>query len=131
LYGAGRVEDDLLKQKPDFIVIEYSVNDVNEKKFAETVEGIIRQTLKSPKKPAVMILFTLNENGDNAQEWHSRGHKICSNLITRYLELILKNKKVDKEKKIPAPLFTDIFEHAERFRGKNFLNMRKDFVVKT
>ena len=161
LYGAGRVEDDLLKQKPDFIVIEYSVNDVNEKKFAETVEGIIRQTLKSPKKPAVMILFTLNENGDNAQEWHSkvgkyydipmisyrdavwpeleakkitwqdispdnihpndRGHKICSYLITRYLESVLKNKEVEKKKKIPAPLFTDTFEHAERFRGKNLI----------
>jgi len=161
LYGALRVQEDLLKHAPDFVVIEYSVNDLNTKLYAETVEGIIRQILKSQKNPAVMILFTLNENGDNAQEWHSkvgkyydlpmisyrdaiwpeietkkitwkdispdnihpndRGHKICSYLITRYLESVLNNQKIEKDNAIPKPLFTDTFEYSKRFRGENLI----------
>jgi len=72
LYGALRVQEDLLKYKPDFVVVEYSVNDQNIKMCAETLEGIIRQTLNSPNNPAVMLLFTMNLVGDNAQKWHSQ-----------------------------------------------------------
>ncbi|MCK5851497.1 SGNH/GDSL hydrolase family protein [bacterium] len=158
LYGALRIQEDLLKYAPDFVVVEYSVNDPNLKLYAETLEGIIRQTLNSPKKPAVMLLFTMNQNGHNAQEWHSkvglhynipmisyrdavwpevesgkitwrdispdeihpndRGHKICAELISMFLESDLKCKQTDK---IPSPLFTDVFEHAKRFRGENLI----------
>jgi len=72
LYGALRVQSDLLKFSPDFVVIEYSVNDSNDKLHAKTLEGIIRQTLTSPGKPAVMLLFMVNKLGNNAQEWHSQ-----------------------------------------------------------
>jgi len=71
-YGALRVGRDLLAKNPDFIVVEYAVNDGNVKESAETLEGLIRQILKAPNQPAVVMLFTMNKSGNNAQEWHSK-----------------------------------------------------------
>ncbi len=71
-YGALRVGRDLLAKNPDFIVVEYAVNDGNVKESAETLEGLIRQILKAPNQPAVVMLFTMNKSGGNAQEWHSK-----------------------------------------------------------
>lgn len=71
-YGALRVERDLLSHRPDFIVAEYAVNDGNSRESAETLEGLVRQILRVPWKPAVMLLFTMHNNGTNAQEWHSK-----------------------------------------------------------
>jgi lysophospholipase L1-like esterase len=71
-YGALRVARDLLAKQPDFIVVEYAVNDGNTKEAAETLEGLIRQILKAPNQPAVVLLFMMNKDGNNAQEWHSQ-----------------------------------------------------------
>lgn len=45
-YGALRAQRDLLARRPDFVVVEYSVNDGDAQPFAETLEGLIRQVLK-------------------------------------------------------------------------------------
>jgi lysophospholipase L1-like esterase len=71
-YGALRVARDLLAKQPDFIVVEYAVNDGNSKEAAETLEGLIRQILKAPNQPAVVLLFMMNKDGNNAQEWHRK-----------------------------------------------------------
>jgi lysophospholipase L1-like esterase len=71
-YGALRAQRDLLDKKPDFVVVEYAVNDGNGKEFAETLEGLVRQILKQPQSPAVVLLFTMHNNGANAQEWHGK-----------------------------------------------------------
>ncbi|MEI2723198.1 MAG: glycoside hydrolase family 99-like domain-containing protein [Verrucomicrobiota bacterium] len=71
-YGALRAERDLLAARPDFVVIEYAVNDPNEQRCAETLEGLVRQILTLPNQPAAMLLFTMHNNGANAQEWHSK-----------------------------------------------------------
>lgn len=71
-YGALRVGRDLLAKNPDFIVVEYAVNDGNTKESAETLEGVIRQILKAPNHPAVVMVFMMNKDGNNAQEWHSK-----------------------------------------------------------
>lgn len=71
-YGALRVGRDLLTARPDFVVVEYAVNDPNQQHFAETLEGLVRQILASPNQPAVMLLFTMHNNGSNAQEWHGK-----------------------------------------------------------
>ena len=70
--GAHRAKKDLLIHHPDVVVVEFSVNDENRKLFAETLEGLVRQILNSPKKPAVLLLFTMNRQGNNAQEWHGQ-----------------------------------------------------------
>jgi len=71
-YGALRAGRDLLTARPDFVIAEYAVNDPNEQRCAETLEGVVRQILNSPNQPAAMLLFTMLNNGSNAQEWHSK-----------------------------------------------------------
>ncbi len=67
-YGAMRVRRDLLEQQPDFIVVEYAVNDGNTREYAESLEGLLRQMLKAPGQPAVLLFFTMRQDGGNAQE---------------------------------------------------------------
>lgn len=68
-YGALRAQRDLLSHRPDFVIVEYAVNDGNTQSSAETLEGLLRQILKQPNQPAVMLLFMMNKSGGNAQEW--------------------------------------------------------------
>ncbi|MGA2255668.1 MAG: SGNH/GDSL hydrolase family protein [Thermoguttaceae bacterium] len=71
-YGALRAQQDLLARQPDFVVIEYGVNDSNSQACAETLEGLVRQVLKQPQQPAVALLFMMDHHGGNAQQWHSK-----------------------------------------------------------
>ncbi len=71
-FGALRARRDLLSRQPDFVVVEYAVNDANDQASAEALEGLLRQILSQPNRPAVMMLFTMNKAGGNAQEWHGR-----------------------------------------------------------
>jgi lysophospholipase L1-like esterase len=68
-YGALRVQRDLLARKPDFVIVEYAVNDSNTQVSAETLEGLLRQILNQPNQPAVGLLFMMNRAGGSAQEW--------------------------------------------------------------
>lgn len=71
-FGALRARRDLLSKNPDFVVVEYGVNDGNTQAFAETLEGLVRQILKQPNRPAVVQLFMMHQGGGNAQEWHGK-----------------------------------------------------------
>lgn len=71
-YGAFRAKRDLLIHRPDFVIVEYAVNDPNTKDSAETLEGLVRQILKQPNQPAVVLLFMMSQGGSNAQEWHGK-----------------------------------------------------------
>ena len=71
-FGALRAHRDLLSKRPDFVVVEYAVNDGNTQAAAETLEGLLRQILKQPNQPAVIMLFTMAQGGRNAQEWQSK-----------------------------------------------------------
>jgi lysophospholipase L1-like esterase len=71
-YGALRARRDLLSQEPDFIIVEYAVNDGNKQTCAETLEGLLRQILKQPNQPAVLLLFMMHRDGHNAQEWFAK-----------------------------------------------------------
>lgn len=71
-FGALRAPRDLLSHRPDFVVVEYGVNDGNTEAAAETLEGLIRQILKQPQAPAVVQLFMMHRGGGNAQEWHGK-----------------------------------------------------------
>ena len=148
-YGAFRARRDLLIHRPDFVVVEYAVNDPNTKDSAETLEGLVRQILKQPNQPAVVLLFMMSQGGNNAQEWHSKvgthyglpmvsyrdalwpeikaerlkwdavmadvvhpndlGHECAAGFITNLLEHVSKESAAVKP--LPAPLFTDMYEH--------------------
>ena len=70
--AAHRAYRDLLKHNPDFVVTEFAVNDGKGRSFAETYEGLLRQILKQDNNPAVVMLFTMYDNGDNSQESQER-----------------------------------------------------------
>ena len=42
-FGVSRVESDILTYQPDFVIIEFSVNDENTLFFRETYEGLVRK----------------------------------------------------------------------------------------
>ncbi len=70
-FGVSRVEDHLLKYNPDFVLIEFAVNDDNTEFFEETYEGLIRRTLGDKCSPALMLMNNVRyDNGVNAQEMH-------------------------------------------------------------
>jgi parallel beta-helix repeat protein len=71
-YGALRVKRDLLSHHPDFVIVEYAVNDLDTQAAAETLEGLLRQILRETSQPAVLLLFTMHQDGGNAQEWQDK-----------------------------------------------------------
>lgn len=79
-FGVARVESDLLKYNPDFIIVEYSVNDSRNDLFKETYEGLVRKILLHSNEPALFILNNVQYNdGVNAQEIHNeigRGYSL-------------------------------------------------------
>lgn len=72
-FGVARVEQDVLVKEPDFVMVEFSVNDTADEFFMETYEGLLRRILYSPKKPAMMVLNNIQYNdGYSAQDYHNR-----------------------------------------------------------
>ena len=71
-YGALRARRDLLGQNPDFVLLEFAVNDDSAAKSAETMEGLTRQILVQTNQPAVLMLFMVRSDGSSAQQWHAQ-----------------------------------------------------------
>ena len=72
LYGSLRAQRDLLSRSPDFVVVDFAVNDNADREHAESYEGLVRQILKQPQSPAVVLLFMSRNDGINAQEWQEK-----------------------------------------------------------
>lgn len=71
-YGAARAVTDLLMYQPDFVVVDFSVNDEPDSFFMETYEGVVRKLLAWPSKPAVVLLNNVfYDSGKNAQDYHN------------------------------------------------------------
>ena len=69
LYGAMRVQRDVLSKKPDLVIVEYAVNDNHPvPMFWGSYEGVLRQILREPQQPALVQLFFMQRKGENAQE---------------------------------------------------------------
>lgn len=70
-FGVARVESDILAYEPDFVIIEFSVNDDNNLFFRETYEGLVRKVYTSKTAPAVLLVHNIfYEDGRNAQDQH-------------------------------------------------------------
>lgn len=67
-FGVHRVEEDLLSHNPDFVIAEFAVNDLGAPLYEQTLEGLIRKTLKQPNQPAVMLLYFMVKNGASTQD---------------------------------------------------------------
>lgn len=70
-FGVSRVESDILTYQPDFVIIEFSVNDENTLFFRETYEGLVRKVYASKTAPAVLLVHNIMyADGTNAQDQH-------------------------------------------------------------
>ncbi len=72
LYGAARAWKDLLMYRPDFVVVDFTVNDDATLLFQESFEGVLRKLYSAEKHPAVLVLNNVfYDTGVNAQEYHN------------------------------------------------------------
>lgn len=71
LYGVSRVVTDMLMYQPDFVMVDFSVNDEPDDFYKETYEGLIRRILSWPSHPAVMLLHNIYyDSGKTAEDQH-------------------------------------------------------------
>lgn len=70
-FGVARADEDVLSYKPDFVIIEFSVNDDNTDFFQETYEGLVRKVYGNAYAPAVLLVHNVFYNtGVSAEEKH-------------------------------------------------------------
>jgi lysophospholipase L1-like esterase len=66
--GVHRAYEDLLSYEPDFVVVEFSVNDGNSFFYKKSYDNLVRRILKQENKPALILLFMTMEDGTSAQD---------------------------------------------------------------
>lgn len=70
-FGAARAQEDVLLYKPDFVIIEFSVNDENNDFYQETYEGLVRRIYGDAYEPAVLLVHNMfYDTGKSAEEKH-------------------------------------------------------------
>lgn len=71
-YGVSRAVTDVLMYQPDFVMVDFSVNDEPNAFFQETYEGLLRKLLSWHSRPAVLILNNIYyDTGKTAQDFHN------------------------------------------------------------
>lgn len=68
--GVHRVDTDLLSKKPDVVIVEFSVNDTDAALNLQTYDSLVRKILQAENHPAVILLFTTQEDGTSLQDTH-------------------------------------------------------------
>ena len=76
IYGAHRAQNDLLGKNPDFVIVEFSVNDRGGTNTQEAYEGLMRQILQSKNTPGVLALALCGRDGST---WQDKHEPICEN----------------------------------------------------
>lgn len=67
--GSLRFENDVLKNEPDIVFIEFAVNDGDDDDTKSAYEAMIRDALNYKSKPAVILLFARMQEGWTSQGW--------------------------------------------------------------
>lgn len=71
-FGVSRIHEDLLMYRPDFVMVDFSVNDKPLPLSRETFEGVIRRLLAAPSHPAILMLNNVYyDTGVSAQAEHT------------------------------------------------------------
>lgn len=71
-FGAARAVPDLLMYQPDFVVVDFSVNDIQNELRRETYEGVLRRILSWPSTPAAVLLNNIYyDTGYTDQDCHN------------------------------------------------------------
>lgn len=70
-FGVARVDDDLLRFKPDFSIVEFSVNDENNNYYMETYEGLVRHILSDGSDTGLMLVSNVKyDDMSSAEDRH-------------------------------------------------------------
>ena len=115
-FGVARMGEDLMMYRPDFVVIDFSVNDDAEAFFEETYEGVIRRLMFADFEPAVLALNNVfYDTGVSAEEFHSRvtdaygiGHVNIKNTLYRRIS----SREMQREEISPDGLHPNDKGHA-------------------
>lgn len=70
--GVHRAANDLLAQKPDVVIVEFSVNDTEPLRDLQSYDSLVRRILEQEQQPAVILLFMTQENGTSLYETHKK-----------------------------------------------------------
>ena len=71
-YGVARAVTDVLMYQPDFVAVDFSVNDLEVPFRQETYEGVVRKLLTWPSHPAVVLLNNIYyDTGETSQDEHN------------------------------------------------------------
>ncbi len=68
--GVHRVDEQLLAHNPDVVIVEFSVNDTDRTMNKYSYDSLVRKILSYETNPAVMLLFTTQEDGTSLQDVH-------------------------------------------------------------
>lgn len=68
--GVHRVDGQLLAYDPDAVIVEFSVNDTDKVMNRYSYDSLVRKILGHSTNPAVMLLFTTQDNGASLQDVH-------------------------------------------------------------
>lgn len=78
-FGVARIDEDLLAKHPDFVIVEFSVNDNDEKPydraefFLETYEGVIRKIYAYNESCAILIVHSVRyDDGGSMEDYHAK-----------------------------------------------------------
>ncbi len=72
ILGNLRLERDVLAYTPDICFVEFAVNDGNSTEYQNSYESLVRTLLTQDNDMAVVLLFTVIENGHSCQFFMSK-----------------------------------------------------------
>jgi len=67
LLGLIRSDRDIFEAKPDVVFIEFAVNDAQDNQNKAAFESLVRKALTQEQEPAVVLLFSVTEDGYTCQ----------------------------------------------------------------
>ena len=68
ILGNLRVKRDVLDKNADIVFIEFAVNDGGDQLYKDSFEALVRTILMHENQPAVILLFTVTEDGHTCQD---------------------------------------------------------------
>lgn len=86
--GVHRADEQLLSYDPDVVVIEFSVNDTDKTMNKYSYDSLVRKVLSAENEPAVILLFTTQEDGTSLQDVHKEIGKAYDLPMISYREAV-------------------------------------------
>lgn len=86
--GVHRADEQLLSHSPDVVVIEFSVNDTDKTMNKYSYDSLVRKVLSAENQPAVILLFTTQEDGTSLQDVHKEIGKAYDLPMISYREAV-------------------------------------------